>query len=582
MGGERAYLGRTVREAFPELVGQGFVELLDSVYATGEPYTSRAMPIRLEREDGERFIDLLYQPVRNDGGSVAGIFVGGYDVTEQMRSARRLEESEARYRALFESIDTGFCIIEVDLAAAGGRADYRVVEANPAFYRQTGLTADLLGQWLRKAAPSLEEHWYETYAGVARTGDPVRFEQGSDLLGRWFDVYAFRFDDTAQHRVAILFNDISERRAAEESLRHLNETLEKRVASALAEQRVLAELVERTDIFVQVADLDFRWLAINRAAGDEFERLFGVRPTVGQSMLDALAAKPEQRQAVEAVWSRALAGEEFTAIGEFGDAERGLRVYEMKYSALRDENGERIGAYQFVYDVTQRVAEQRRLAEAEDALRQSQKMEAMGQLTGGVAHDFNNLLTPIVGVLDRLGRRGIGDERDQRLIAGAAQSAERAKLLVHRLLAFARRQPLQAVAVDVGALIAGMIELIESTSGPQIRLVVDIEKSLPLATGDPHQLEMALLNLAVNARDAMSGKGVLTLSAHAVEVPPDAAPGLAAGRYVRLRVADTGMGMDKATMARAVNHSSRPRVSGAGPDWAFPWRMDLPRSSGAH
>ncbi len=83
MGGERAYLGRTVREAFPELVGQGFVELLDSVYATGEPYTSRAMPIRLELEDGERFIDLLYQPVRNDGGSVAGIFVGGYDVTSK-------------------------------------------------------------------------------------------------------------------------------------------------------------------------------------------------------------------------------------------------------------------------------------------------------------------------------------------------------------------------------------------------------------------------------------------------------------------------------------------------------------------
>ena len=131
----------------------------------------------------------------------------------------------------------------------------------------------------------------------------------------------------------------------------------------------------------------------------------------------------------------------------------------------------------------------------------------MGSLTGGVAHDFNNLLTPIVGALDMLQRKGLGGEREQRLVSGAAQSAERAKVLVQRLLAFARRQPLQSVAVEVATLMRNMADLVSSTTGPQIKVVVDAEEDLPPAKADPNQLEMALLNLAVNARDAMPEGG---------------------------------------------------------------------------
>lgn len=343
-----------------------------------------------------------------------------------------------------------------------------------------------------------------------------------------------------------------ERARAEDQLRELNETLERRVAEALAERKLLADLVEGTDAFVQVADQDFRWLAVNRAAADEFEHVYGVRPKVGDSMLDLLADRPEQQAVVRAVWERALAGEEFTEIGEFGDSARDRRFYEMKFNVLRGADGERIGAYQFVYDVTQRIIEQQRLAEAEEALRQSQKMEAMGQLTGGVAHDFNNLLTPIVGSLDMLQRRGIGNEREQRLIAGAAQSAERAKTLVQRLLAFARRQPLQPVAVDIAKLVHGMGDLVSSTTGPQIDVVVQAEDDLPAAKADPNQLEMALLNLAVNARDAMPHGGTLRISATAEKVNRKHRSGLKPGAYVKLSVADTGTGMDEATLARAV------------------------------
>ena len=192
------------------------------------------------------------------------------------------------------------------------------------------------------------------------------------------------------------------------------------------------------------------------------------------------------------------------------------------------------------------------LERAQDALRQSQKMEAMGQLTGGVAHDFNNLLTPIVGALDVLQRRGIGGPREQRLIDGAIQSAERAKTLVQRLLAFARRQPLQPSAVDVGKLVTGMADLVASTSGPQIRVVVETADDLPAAKADQNQLEMALLNLSVNARDAMPDGGTLRITADADLIGSGHRSKLRAGRYIRLSVSDTGLGMDETTLRRAI------------------------------
>ena len=199
--------------------------------------------------------------------------------------------------------------------------------------------------------------------------------------------------------------------------------------------------------------------------------------------------------------------------------------------------------------VTERTDE---LVQAQEALRQSQKLEAMGQLTGGVAHDFNNILTPIIGSLDMLQRKGVGGEREQRLIDGALQSAERAKTLIQRLLAFARRQPLQPHAVDVASLITGMGDLIASTSGPQVKVVIDIADDLPNAVTDPNQLEMAILNLSVNARDAMREGGTMTISAAGESVDAGHRALLKPGHYVRVSVADSGTGMDEATLTRAI------------------------------
>jgi signal transduction histidine kinase/ActR/RegA family two-component response regulator len=186
-------------------------------------------------------------------------------------------------------------------------------------------------------------------------------------------------------------------------------------------------------------------------------------------------------------------------------------------------------------------------------LHEAQKLETLGQLTGGVAHDFNNLLTPITGALDLLQRKyGDSDPRSQRLLSNALQAADRAKTLLQRLLGFARRQTLRTEAVDIGALLGGMRDLIVSSVGPAIEVRLRRDPDLQPALIDPNQLELALLNLAVNARDAMPNGGPLTILAEEVAMGPRSEPRLTPGLYVRLSVIDAGCGMNAETLTRAV------------------------------
>ena len=187
---------------------------------------------------------------------------------------------------------------------------------------------------------------------------------------------------------------------------------------------------------------------------------------------------------------------------------------------------------------------------AQEQLRQAQKMETIGQLTGGVAHDFNNLLMAVMGNLDLLRKRMPDDPRLHRLVDGAIQGAERGASLTQRLLAFARQQDLRAVSVDLRALIEGMVDLLQRSLGPRVELRLDIPRGLPPARIDANQLELAILNLAINARDAMPDGGRIYISVAEYQTKGEVA--LGPGRYLKLSVADTGSGMPPEILKRAI------------------------------
>jgi PAS domain S-box-containing protein len=218
---------------------------------------------------------------------------------------------------------------------------------------------------------------------------------------------------------------------------------------------------------------------------------------------------------------------------------------------IRGEHGELVGFAKITRDVTERRDAQQTLEETRARFIQSQKMEAIGQLTGGVAHDFNNLLAVVLGNLNLARKRLPNDPKLLQLIENSIEAAERGATLTKRMLAFARRQELTTGPIHVPELVHGMAVLLQRSIGPGVSVNTQFPLQLPLAFADANQLELVLLNLAVNARDAMPEGGTITISARGARVESDEVPGLAAGSYVCLSVTDTGEGMDEQTLARA-------------------------------
>jgi PAS domain S-box-containing protein len=218
---------------------------------------------------------------------------------------------------------------------------------------------------------------------------------------------------------------------------------------------------------------------------------------------------------------------------------------------IRAPSGELVGFAKVTRDLTERREAQRKLEQAREALVHSQKMDAIGHLTGGIAHDFNNLLMAILSSLQLVQKRLPAEPRITPLLDNAVQAAKRGTSLTQRMLAFARRQALNPELVDVTTLVNGMIELLQRSLGPSIAIATNFDRGLDLIQVDTNQFEMALLNLAVNARDAMPNGGTMTISARQQGIPSGHSSNLSPGKYACLTVADTGEGMDEATLAKA-------------------------------
>src|SRR5690348_13327310 len=235
------------------------------------------------------------------------------------------------------------------------------------------------------------------------------------------------------------------------------------------------------------------------------------------------------------------------------------RLVELNRS-LEERVAERTAALENAHEVVLAEIEQRQ--HAENLLRQAQKMETIGQLTGGIAHDFNNLLMAVLGNLGLLRKHYAGDTRAERWIDGAVEGARRGATLTQRLLAFARRQDLKLETRSLVELVRGMTDLLERSAGPGIELAFDLPDAIPDAVVDAVQVELALLNLVVNARDAMPDGGLLTIAVARGEAPEH--NGLAPGDYVRLIVTDTGHGMDAQTLERAMEPFFSTKEPGKG------------------
>ena len=484
------------------------------------------------------------------------------DITDRKRIESALQERQADLARVQEIGLVGG--VEVDL-----REGYRN-RRSPEYLRIHGLPPEAANEthedWVRRIHPEdrakTERQFIDAVHGTAREYiSEYRINRPSDGEMRWIFVKA-EIERDAEGKPLRLIGahiDITARKRAEEDLRKLNETLEQQVAERTRERDRLWRVSED---LIGVANFEGHWVGINPAA----------TAILGWSEAELL------RMPIAELWHPDDAAETLRnrrRLQEGGPTERFENRYRHKDGSYRwlawSSTAEQGHIYALGRDVTAEKEAAEALRRTEEQLRQSQKMEAVGQLTGGIAHDFNNLLTGVIGSLDLMQKRIAQGrftevERYQTLAMG---SAKRAAALTHRLLAFARRQPLDPKPVDVNRLVYAMEALVSRTTGEAIELDIVAKQGLWSTFCDPHQLESALLNLVINSRDAMPDGGKLTVetanchldSGFAAEFR-DVIP----GPYMCLCVTDTGVGMSPAVRARAFDpfFTTKPLGQGTG------------------
>jgi PAS domain S-box-containing protein len=465
------------------------------------------------------------------------------------------QTDEGRYRLLVEAI-TDYAIYMLDPTGV-------VTSWNPGARRFKGYEpAEIIGH-----------HFSRFYTPEDRaTGLPQRALQIAEREGK-FEGEGWRVRKDGTHfwahvvidpvhlpsgelvGFAKITRDLTERREAEETLRRSEEQF-----------RLLVESV--TDYAIYMLDAQGRISSWNQGA----QRIKGYSPAeiIGQHFSNFYT--PEDR--ANGIPAQALE----TAAREGRYEKEGLRVRKdgttftahVVIDPIRGQNGELIGFAKVTRDISERMKAQRDLEMAREALFQSQKMDAVGQLTGGVAHDFNNLLMAVMASLELAKKRLPDDPQLKRFLDNAMQGAERGAALTQRMLSFARRQSLDPKPIDLPTMVRNMVDLLQRSIGPSVAIETRFPLSVARAQADENQLELALLNLTVNARDASPKGGRIEISAREEMVPAGHPSKLAPGHYVCLAVTDHGEGMNAETLARATEPFFTTKGVGKGTGLGLP------------
>ncbi|RJF76093.1 PAS domain-containing hybrid sensor histidine kinase/response regulator [Rhodopseudomonas palustris] len=565
-------LGQRARDCWPEF-WDSLKPKIEQTLSGGEPIwrENELVPVLRHGRLEDIYWTYGFSPIDQDG-KVGGVLVVCRDVTGDVLASQQLRDREAELARVQQIGRIGG--LEVDL-----RSGFRN-RRSPEYLLVHGLPPDATNEthedWVRRVhsedREATERQFVEAVRGTTRDYlARYRIVRPSDGEIRWISVRSVieRDEDGKALRLVGAHIDVTEQVEAEQRLQ-ASEEAARRLADQLAqlnttlEQRVQEKTRERDRIWNVSQDLLL-------VAGQD-----GVWRTVNPAWTATLGWAADELLDRTSEWLEHPADEAITR-RQFGRLATGGTVrFE---SRIRHKDGsyrwlswtgvaDAEAIYAVARDITADKAAAERLRLAEEALRQSQKMEAVGQLTGGIAHDFNNLLTGIVGSLDLMQTR-LGQGRLDnigRYIGAAMTSANRAAALTHRLLAFARRQPLVPKPVEVNQLVVSLEDLLRRTIGEAIDLSIMAAPGVWLTLCDPNQLESALLNLAINARDAMPNGGRLTISTRNCSFDAAEMPALEPGDYVCLTVADSGTGMSEEVAARAFDpfFTTKPLGQGTG------------------
>ncbi|QAU46567.1 hybrid sensor histidine kinase/response regulator [Bradyrhizobium guangzhouense] len=509
----------------------------DALAGTSEDYAAEYRIIR--PNDGQtRWIRVVAKIERDRHGRAIRLVGAHIDITDQALARETLRESEERFRLIADSAPVPIWVTKLDRTRSF---------ANQAYVDFVGLPYEqaIAFDWRKVLHPDdLPQVLQQSVQGEASLKPFVLEARYKDASGEWRWLRSEsqpRWDPTGKHIGFIgVAHDITVAKQAEIELRKLNETLEERIVERTAElesnEARLRAILETSNQYQGLVNLKGELLYANKTALDGIKA--SSADVIGKPFWDTpwFTGTEHMSATVREAFDAVLKGEAVRMemrlrlpIGE--------RDFEFGMRPVLDRHGNITGAVPEAVDITER-------RRGEEALRQSQKMEAIGQLTGGVAHDFNNLLTIIRSATDFLRRRELPEERRRRYVDAISDTVERASKLTAQLLAFARRQPLKPQIFNVGSQVEGVAQLVRPLVGGRIEIAVEIDDADCFTVADIAQFETALINLAINARDAMDGEGRLTISVRKVQgIPNLRAQSARGGDYVAISVADTGSGI---------------------------------------